>query len=92
MVDDASDTDCILNALNYMIDSTQDFTDSLYIRNDQRERLLRLQNEIKEQTNSFVNSEEYSDDMNKVTYSRLFKLSPLMTSCETLKKNVSALA
>lgn len=40
----------ILTALNALIDSSQDFNDSLYINNEQRERILRLQNEIREQT------------------------------------------
>ena len=47
----------ILNALSCLIDSTQDFTDSLYINNDQRERIIRLQNEIREQTLLYLKEE-----------------------------------
>jgi hypothetical protein len=47
----------VLNALSTLIDSTQDFTDSLFINNDQRERILRLQNEIREKTLSYLKEE-----------------------------------
>ena len=40
----------ILNSLNAFIDTTQDFTDSLYISNDQREKILQFQSEIKNKT------------------------------------------
>lgn len=40
----------LINALNGLIESTQDFTDSLYINNEQRERIIRIQNEIRERT------------------------------------------
>jgi hypothetical protein len=47
----------ILNALNSLLDSTQDFTDCLYISNEQRERIIRLQNDIREQTLIYLKEE-----------------------------------
>ncbi len=47
----------VLNALNSLIDSTQDFTDSLFINNEQRERIIRLQNEIREKTLLYLKEE-----------------------------------
>ena len=47
----------VLNALNSLVDSTQDFTDSLYVNNEQRERIIRLQNEIREHTLVFMKDE-----------------------------------
>lgn len=85
----------ILNALSTLIDSTQDFTDSLYINNDQRERILRLQNEIREQTLLYLKEEhklkEQEEDQtaqtsNNSRFTRLFKTSPILNDCEVLKK------
>lgn len=47
----------ILNSLNAFIDTTQDFTDSLYISNDQREKILQFQSEIKNKTLSNLKSQ-----------------------------------
>lgn len=52
-----SNGNLVLNTLNDLIESTQDFTDSLYINNDQRERIIRLQNEIREQTLFYLKEE-----------------------------------
>ena len=63
-----SSGDVVFNALNDLIESTQDFTDSLYINNDQRERIVRLQNEIREQTLNYLkrdqNLSNESQDLN----------------------------
>ena len=90
----------ILNALSCLIDSTQDFTDSLYINNDQRERIIRLQNEIREQTLLYLKEEhrlkqqqqqqiqeqQTSNSTNGTRFTRLFKTSPILNDCEVLKK------
>ena len=90
MIDESS-IDCVLNAANSLIDSTQDFTDSLYINNEQRDRILKLQNDIRDQTNIFLtrtNDEKQLTD-NQVHYTRLFKATPILNSCEALKQIVS---
>jgi hypothetical protein len=53
-----SSGDVVFSALNDLIESTQDFTDSLYINNDQRERIVRLQNEIREQTLGYLRDDQ----------------------------------
>jgi hypothetical protein len=90
-----TNNEAIANAANCMIDSTQDFTDSMYIGNEQRERVLNLSNEIKQHIDLLLNNDETPNDSmnnnNKPDFSRLFKLSPLLGSCETLKKTVSSI-
>lgn len=53
-----SNENLVLNALNLFIDSSQDFTDSPQVNNEQRERIIRLQNEIRDKTVQFVHEEE----------------------------------
>lgn len=48
----------ILNSLNALVDSTQDFTDSMFIKNDQREKILLLQSEIRDKTVNFLREEQ----------------------------------
>jgi len=49
-----SNDHALASTLTTLIDSTQDFTDSLYINNEQRERIMRLKNEITEKTQCFM--------------------------------------
>lgn len=95
-----SNGNLVLNALNALIDSTQDFTDSLYISNDQRERIIRLQNEIRDQTLLFlrdINNHEQSNsdsannnnsnsNSNTAKFNRLFNCTSMLNDCEVLKK------
>ena len=83
--------DLVLNSLNDLIESTQDFTDSLYVSNDQRERITRLQNEIRDQTLSYLKEEtthhdinNNSPDLNKSVTSRI------LNNCDVLKKLLQA--
>ena len=59
-----SNGDLVFIALSEFIDSTQDFTDSLFINNDQRERIIRLQNEIREQTLVYLKEENHQNEQN----------------------------
>lgn len=90
MINEAN-INCLFNAANNVIESTQDFTDSLYVNNEQRDQILKLQNDIKEQTNLFINktNDEKLLSDNQVHYTRLFKAAPILSSCEMLKKIVS---
>lgn len=69
LISETNGENLVLSALNILIDSTQDFTDSLYINNDQRERIIRLQNEISEKTIFFLkdttNQEQNSDQQDQ---------------------------
>ncbi len=80
----------ILNAFNSLIDSTKDFIDSIHTSNDQRERVVHLTKEIREQTNLLVNNQDKNllTDSNDMDFSRLFRLSPLLNTCDALKKTV----
>jgi hypothetical protein len=94
-----SNGNLVLCALNNLIDSTQDFTDSLYVKNDQRERIIGLQNEIREKTLNYLRVEEQDSNVNKLNNSgddlassssskNLFSnlCSPILNDCEILKK------
>ena len=90
-----NDTLYIVNSLNSLIDTTQDFTDSLHISNDQRERILQCQHEIKNKTLANLKKHEEapneSDLLSKSTkspqYQNLqFKSSTVLADCEALKK------
>ena len=86
-----SNIDCLLHISNNLIESTQDFTDSLYINNDERDKILKLQNDIRDQINLFIsktNEEKLLTD-NQIQFTRLFKSTPILNSCETLKLIVS---
>lgn len=88
----------VINAMNELIESTQDFTDSLCIQNEQRERIIKFQNEIREQTNIFLKNENAMFDdsdshqeqplNNRNSYSRLFQTTIILNNCLTLKKLV----
>ena len=54
----SSNENLVLNTMELLVDSTQDFTDSAYTGNEQRERIVRLQNEIRDKTRLFVAEEE----------------------------------
>lgn len=86
-----SNIDCLLNICNNLIDSTQDFTDSLYINNEERDKIIKLQNDIRDQINLFITrtNEEKSLTDNQIQYTRLFKATPILNSCDTLKLIVS---
>jgi hypothetical protein len=58
MIPSQTNENLVLNALNNLLDSTQDFTDSMYITNDQREKILKLQTELKEKTLLFLKEEQ----------------------------------
>ena len=93
-----SNGNLVLNALNALIDSTQEFTDSLYISNDQRERIIRLQNEIRDQTLLFLrdtNTQDQSNadssntnnsNTNSAKFNRLYNCTSMLNDCEVLKK------
>jgi hypothetical protein len=53
-----TDPNLVLNGLKLLLDSTQDFTDSVYIKNEERERMLLIENEIKEKTLSYLREEQ----------------------------------
>ena len=84
----------IINALSTLIESTQDFTDSLYINNDQRERIIRLQNEIREQTLLYLKDEhrlkqEQDQDSNNNTSNTNNNTSNIDETTTTTTKNES---
>lgn len=86
----------MVNTLNALIDSTQDFTDSLYINNDQREKILHLQNDIREQTLMALKlkecqknldlSDSSDDKKNDNSSDNQFKSAPILSDCEVLKQ------
>jgi hypothetical protein len=85
-----SNIDCVLILSNNLIESTQDFTDSLYINNEERDKILKLQNAVRDQVNLFLtktNDEKQLTD-NQIQYTRLFKATPILNSCEMLKQIV----
>ena len=86
-----SNIDCLLNIANNLIDSTQDFTDSLFLNNEDRDEILKLQNDIRDQVNLFLskNNDEKLLTDNQIQYTRLFKATPILNSCETLKNIVN---
>lgn len=88
MLADSADT-FLLNALNNLIDSTQEFTDSLYISNDQRERIVRLQSEIKEQVMNYLREGSHQSSQSQQSTSngnRSYKLTPILNDCDVLKR------
>jgi len=81
----------ILSALNCLLDSVQDFTDSMYVNKEQRERVLKQQSEVREQTLASLKPEETTivpDTSENLTGQKpdQFKAAPILTSCEALKK------
>jgi hypothetical protein len=82
-----SNGDLVFNALNDLIESTQDFTDSLYINNEQRDRIIRLQNEIREQTLNYLrddqNRSNESNDLNATNASNIDAFSANDTTTTT---------
>jgi len=82
-----SNGDLVFNALNDLIESTQDFTDSLYINNEQRDRIIRLQNEIREQTLNYLrddqNRSNESNDLNATNASNMDAFSANDTASTT---------
>jgi hypothetical protein len=73
----------LANTLNCLIDSTQDFTDSLYINNEQRERIIRMNSEISEKTQVLIRNNdgnalgtEYASDKNNNNSSNKRSKSP----------------
>ena len=91
----------VMNALKDLIDSSLDFTESRYINNELRDRIIRLQNEIREKTLLNLKSDiEYKQKKNlnnKETNStedtnasnlkhNKFKSTAILIDCEILKK------
>lgn len=87
-----ANSNLVVQSLQLLINSIQDYTNSRYINNDQRERISRIQNEIrdqilvclKEDSNNNNNKETNNGTNNK--FNRLYDYSSILNDCEVLKK------
>ncbi len=89
----------VQTALNRLFDSLQDYTFSMYINNEQRESIVKLQNEVRDQTLTRLRSEESVTSIKETDYSTIensndpasqkscsFKTASILASCAALKK------
>jgi HPt (histidine-containing phosphotransfer) domain-containing protein len=85
------------NLLNELLDSTLDFIDSIQLNNEQRDKIIKLKDDIREETNLLIKqlnesqeSIDFINDYHKNNQnSKIFQITTILNSCNSLKILVS---